>query len=149
MLQRCPAEVYSGAPLQAAMTHFPITLRQMLRADAPLEWTGGQVAIVPKPGKPATSVEGWRSILLLDPAHKAVARAVRPTLLTALDKVAYGAQCGGRCGMPLELPTPKNLCPRAFGKVARQQNLWLSSLLGRKKRVLRCGQESPTRPRRF
>ena len=99
-----PAEVYSRAPLQAAMVHFPLMLRQMLRADAPLEWTGGQVAIVPKPGKSSTSVEGGRSILLLDPAHKAIARAIRPSLLAALDKVAFDAQCGGRRGMPLELP---------------------------------------------
>ena len=101
---KLPAEVYSGAPLVAAQAHFPLVLRQVLRAQAPMEWTGGQVAPVPKPGKPATSTSGWRSILLLDPAHKAVAKTLRPALLRALDGIAKTAQCGGRKGYTLELP---------------------------------------------
>ena len=103
-LTTLPSEMYSGAPLQAAVAHFPLMLRQLLRAESPLEWTGGQVAVVPKPGKPTTSVAGWRSILLLDPASKAVAKTSRPYLLSALDRIAFAAQCGGRKDMPLELP---------------------------------------------
>ena len=99
-----PAEAYSGAPMHAALAHYPILLRQVLRADAPLGWLGGRIAPIPKPGKPPTSLAGWRSILLLDPAHKAVARAMRSQVLAALDKLAHPAQCGGRKGLPLELP---------------------------------------------
>ena len=72
-----PSEAYSGAPMHAATAHYPILLRQVLRADAPLGWLGGRIAPIPKPGKPPTSLAGWRSILLLDPAHKAVATGAR------------------------------------------------------------------------
>ena len=41
---------------------------------------------------------------MLDPAFKAVARAMRPYLLELLDRIAFDAQCGGRKNLPLELP---------------------------------------------
>ena len=95
-LTTIPAEAYAGAPMHAAVAFdYFVLLRQLLRADAPLGWLGGQIAPIPRPGKPQHCPTGWRSILLLDPAHKAVARSVSPLVLAALEKLAHPGQCGG------------------------------------------------------
>ena len=96
-----PAEAYQVAPLEAAHQHVALLLKCQLRRQCPLIWRGGVAVPIPKPNKPPHTTAGWRSILLLEPGAKAVARALRADLLQAFDCVRQPAQGGSRPKNPL------------------------------------------------
>ncbi|CAE7761117.1 unnamed protein product [Symbiodinium sp. CCMP2456] len=96
-----PAEAYQVAPLEAAHQHVALLLKCQLRRQCPLIWRGGIAVPIPKPTKPPHTTAGWRSILLLEPGAKAVARALRADLLQAFDCVRQPAQGGSRPKNPL------------------------------------------------
>ena len=99
-----PAEVFKLQPGLAAITHYPIVIKSAARGQYPALWRGGHAVPIAKAGKDPNSLSGWRSILLLDPAHKAVSHALRPALLEGLDKLVQPGAAGARKGQPLTLP---------------------------------------------
>ena len=99
-----PAEAYKAAPYDAALTHMPLILRMVLRADCPVLWKGGRGCPVPKAGKALTDRTGWRNIICMEASQKAAGRAVRVHLMQNFKRMAHTAQCGSPKGLPLELP---------------------------------------------
>ena len=69
-----------------------------------MQWTGSLMHTIPKPGKSAVSPDGWRSILLLEADCKAVLKALRPGIVSSLDRARPLSKFGGLPGRPLSLP---------------------------------------------
>ena len=101
-LSGLPAEVYSQASVAAASTHAPLLLKVALRGQTPTLWRGGEVTAISKPQKSPHSVEGWRSILLMEAAAKGVGRALRPALLRGLQQLRQPGQGGSFPHEPLQ-----------------------------------------------
>ncbi|CAE7865484.1 unnamed protein product [Symbiodinium microadriaticum] len=97
-----PAEAYSQAAVAAASCHAPLVLKIALRGQMPILWRGGEVAAIAKPQKSPHSVEGWRSILLMEAAAKGVGRALRPALLKGYRQLKHSGQGGSVPKEPLQ-----------------------------------------------
>eukprot|EP00439_Symbiodinium_sp_Y106_P030942 s90_g3.t1 len=102
-ISQLPAEAYSKCPLQAALLHFPLLLKIHSRQIFPSLWAGILACAIPKPGKDAHCVTGYRSVALAEPAAKGVLRAVRPVLSQGLERVALPSIGGARTRHPTEL----------------------------------------------
>ncbi|CAE7343965.1 unnamed protein product [Symbiodinium sp. CCMP2592] len=98
-----PVEAYKFAPLAAAHCHAPLLLKCLLRRQCPILWRGGIATAIPKPLKPADSVEGWRSILLLEAGAKGIAKAIRNDLLQGYSQLRQAGQSGSMPGQPLQI----------------------------------------------
>ena len=102
-LSGLPADVYKACPVTAAHLHMPLYLKVLARGQAPTLWRGCLVTTVPKPGKPQNHLSGHRSIALQEPAFKALTKAMRGSLETALALGAPPGLSGGRRGRPLSV----------------------------------------------
>ena len=98
-----PADVFKQSPVAAARMHMPLYLKSLARGRAPTLWRGFLAAAVPKVGRPSNSLSGYRSVALLEPAFKALTRAMRSELEKAIDKVAPAGMSGGRKGQPMSI----------------------------------------------
>ena len=87
-----------------------------MQGVAPALWRGGRAAPIPKPGKPLSSKEGWRSILLHEASMKGICKLLRPPLLDCLERVRTQGQGGSRPGNPLQAPMA---AARGFARMAR------------------------------
>ncbi|CAE7777776.1 unnamed protein product [Symbiodinium sp. CCMP2592] len=99
-----PAEFYSACPDLAAMHHLPLVLKAASRHQTPTLWRGLLAVPLPKPGKPGHLLTGYRSIALMEPSIKAVAKAARPELLRAFERITLSSVGGARSRVPTELP---------------------------------------------
>ena len=97
-------DVYRVDPLLFAIRYFPVVCKTYLRDPAPGQWTGGLAVAIPKPQKPSTAHQGFRSVMLLECDNKAVQKAARPRLLELLPALGVPDQMGGRPGFTLSLP---------------------------------------------
>ena len=102
-ISQIPAEAYSKCPLQAAMLHLPLLFKIHSRQVFPSLWAGILACAIPKPGKDAHCVTGYRSVALAEPAAKGVLRAVRPVLSQGLERIALPSIGGARKQHPTEL----------------------------------------------
>ena len=98
-----PSEVYSQAPLAAALAHMTIMLKVCCRDRFPTLWSGLKACALPKPNKPQNKVEGYRSVALVEPAAKGVFKAIRPALSAGLERIAMATVGGARRGHPTDL----------------------------------------------
>ena len=99
-----PAELYRADPVGAAALHAPIVYKAQLRGSLPTLWTGGLAHAIPKPQKHPSQLDAWRSILLCEPAIKAIGTALRTPLLQALESLRTPGQGGSRPKAPLQVP---------------------------------------------
>ncbi|CAE7028460.1 unnamed protein product [Symbiodinium sp. CCMP2592] len=99
-----PAEFYAACPAFAAMHHLPLVLKVAARQQAPTLWRGLLAVPLPKPGKPGHLLTGYRSIALMEPSIKAVAKAARPELIRAFEGVTLSTVGGARSRVPTDLP---------------------------------------------
>ena len=104
-LSAIPADFYRVSPIDSAALFLPVLLKAVTRGEAPWQWTGGLLHSIPKPGKDASTPEGWRSDFLLEADGKAVLKAVRQNLVTVMEDVRAPAQFGGLPKRPLSLPS--------------------------------------------
>ena len=100
-----PADMCRGAPVHAARLHMPVVLKSFSRGQYPTAWRGGLSMAIPKPGKSPASLAGWRNIMLVEGASKAVGKALRANLLQAFERCAAQGTCGARKRRPLALPS--------------------------------------------
>ena len=98
-----PAELYSQAPLGAALAHMPLVLKIVSRHQFPTLWSGLLACALPKPGKPANRLTGYRSVALVEPAAKGVLKATRPALSQGFEAIALPTVGGARRKYPTEL----------------------------------------------
>ena len=98
-----PAELYSQAPLGAALVHMPLVLKIASRHQFPTLWSGLLACALPKPGKPANRLAGYRSVALVEPAAKGVLKATRPALSQGFERIALPTVGGARRKHPTEL----------------------------------------------
>ena len=103
-LSQIPADFYRANPLGCAAAFFPVLMKVLFRGISPFQWTGGLLHSIPKPGKNATSPEGWRSILLLENDGKAILKTMRPGIVRTMQRSRALAQFGGLPAMPLTVP---------------------------------------------
>ena len=101
-LSGLPAEAYSQAPVAAASCHAPLLLKIALRGQMPILWRGGEAVAIAKPQKSPHSLDGWRSILLMEAAAKGVGRALRPALLSGYQQLKQPGQGGSMPKEPLQ-----------------------------------------------
>ena len=101
---KIPAEAFKAAPLAAAKLHMPLLLRMAMGREPPFLWVGGHCVPIPKPNKPPLDLSGWRSVMLLEPACKAVGQAFRPAIVQQFMAHALPVQCGAQKGVPISLP---------------------------------------------
>ena len=99
-----PAEAFRAAPMEAAKLHMPLLLRMAMGREPPFLWVGGRCVPIPKPNKPPLDLSGWRSVMLLEPACKAVGQAFRPDIVQQFVNKAAPVQCGAQKGVPISLP---------------------------------------------
>ena len=78
-------------------------MKVLARGKAPTLRRGFFAAAIPKPGKLLTSLSGYRSVALVEPSLKALTRAMRGSLIRALDQVAPPGMSGGRKGQPMSI----------------------------------------------
>ena len=104
-LSSIPPEAFQVVPRLAAEVHLPLLLKAAARDQWPLLWRGGLAFAIPKPGRDPLSTSGWRSILLIEPACKAVCKAIRSRLVPALENSATVGMSGARPGRPVEFPS--------------------------------------------
>ena len=104
-LSAIPPEAFQVAPRFAAEVHLPILLKAAARHHWPLLWRGGLAVAIPKVGRDPLSTSGWRSILLIEPACKALCKALRLRLTPALENSAPVGLSGARQGRPVEFPS--------------------------------------------
>ena len=97
-----PVEAYKFAPLETAHHHVPLLLKAQLRRQCPMLWRGGRATAIPKPLKSSHSIEGWRSILLLENGSKAVSKALRGVLVAGYRRLQQEAQGGSVPAQPLQ-----------------------------------------------
>ena len=98
-------EVFRSNPLMLAMHYYPVMCKLLLRDPAPFQWRGGASVCVPKPGKPATQHQGYRAIMLFECDNKALQKAMRPSLIGAMDHMSVPDQFGGRPRRTLAMPS--------------------------------------------
>ncbi|CAE7243520.1 unnamed protein product, partial [Symbiodinium necroappetens] len=98
-------EVFRSNPLMLAIHYYPVMCKLLLRDPAPFQWRGGASVCVPKPGKPATQHQGYRAIMLFECDNKALQKAMRPSLLGAMDRMSVPDQMGGRPRRTLAMPS--------------------------------------------
>ena len=98
-------ELFRVCPAASATAFWPVLAKSYARGCVPAHWAGGLMAVVPKPGKSAATVEGWRSILLLESCAKAFQKTVRPGLVSVAQAARASAQYGGLPKMSLSLPS--------------------------------------------
>ena len=103
-LSGIPPEAYRACPLQQALLYYPALCKMLVRDPAPFQWRGGLAVCIPKPNKPRTQHQGYRSIMLLEGDTKAMQKSMRPALLQALPVIGVADQMGGRPGFTLALP---------------------------------------------
>ncbi|CAE7510793.1 unnamed protein product [Symbiodinium sp. CCMP2592] len=99
-----PSEVFRAAPVLAAQAFWPVLLKSIVRGPFPFQWRGGAAVTVPKPGKASNELEGYRSVILLEPSAKAAQVAYRPLLHDEFLKLRTRVHFGGVAGAPLSLP---------------------------------------------
>ncbi|CAE7525428.1 CACNA1S [Symbiodinium sp. CCMP2592] len=105
-----PSEVFRVDPVSSACAFWPALLKAVLRDPFPFQWRGGAAVAVPKPGKASDELEGYRSVLLLEPSAKAVQVAYRPLLHDLFLGLRTSVHYGGVSGAPIALPAA---CARA------------------------------------
>ena len=103
-ITKLPSELFRTLPMQSACIFWPVFAKSVLRDPFPMQWRGGAAVAVPKQGKAADSLEGYRSVLLLEPPAKAVQSAYRPMLHEAFLAVRTQVHFGGVAGAPISLP---------------------------------------------
>ena len=103
-ISKIGADVFRAAPHQAALAYFPLAIKTLARGAPPAQWSGGKAVPIPKPGKPAETFAGWRSILLLEADAKALQKVMRGMLVGALEASRAPGQHGGLPGHTLTLP---------------------------------------------
>ena len=96
--------IFKTAPHQAALAYMPIACKAIIKGTTPLQWSGGRAAPIPKPGKSPGALSGWRSILLLESDAKALQKAMRDSLVTAMERGRADGQHGGLPGHTLAMP---------------------------------------------
>ena len=96
-------EVYRMCPHLAAMVLHPVHCKAIAHGCMPLQWVGGKAHSIPKPNGATGSLTAWRSIMLLEPESKALQRAYRPALLSAVKTVGSVGQHGGMPGQTLQM----------------------------------------------
>ena len=103
-IAQIPPDFYLAQPHLSALVHYPVVLKILSRKVAPLLWTGHLAVALEKPLKCHTSVEGFRSVAILDIAGKALAKALRHELLCGFERVTLAGTGGTRKGIGLGLP---------------------------------------------
>ena len=103
-LSRIPPDFYAAHPLGAAMTHAPLILKTLTRAQVPLLWGGCLSRPLLKPGKRPDDPKSYRAIALQEPASKATAKAMRPHLCACFESIALPGIGGARPGFALTVP---------------------------------------------
>ena len=115
-----PAEAYRGAATAAVLAHFPIYMKSAARGTFPLLWRGTKSVAIPRVGKPAASLQGWRHIALLEAGAKGLGKAVRQHLTAGLAKCAglgqHGALPHQSLGAPAHTVT-------AYAQVAHRRKI--------------------------
>ena len=105
-----PAEVFRSDPIASARAIWPILAKSMVRDPLPFQWRGGSATAIPKPCKDGSELQGYRSIMLLEPTAKAVQTAFRPQIQEAFVALRSTVHYGGLAGAPITLPAA---CTRA------------------------------------
>ena len=103
-ISKLPSELFRTLPLQSARIFWPVFVKSVLRDPFPFQWRGGAAVAVPKPGKAADTLEGYRSVLLLEPSAKAVQVSYRSMLHETFLKLRDQVHFGGVAGSPISLP---------------------------------------------
>ena len=93
-----PAEAFSGAAFEAVWVFYPVLLKIMTNGVAPSDLRMMFTVAIPKPGKPFSSVEAWRSISLMEPSMKAIPKTVRMKLMDHLGPKFLPGQGGAKSG---------------------------------------------------
>ena len=119
-ISKLPSEIFRIHPTASAAAVWPILAKTVLRDSFPFQWRGGAAAAVPKPGKASNELEGYRSVLLLEPTAKAVQTAMRPCIQEAFIDLRSAVHYGGLAGSPITLPA---VCTRAHLQYLNAQNL--------------------------
>ncbi|CAE7858178.1 unnamed protein product [Symbiodinium microadriaticum] len=103
-ISRLPSELFKLAPCASARIFWPVMMKSIIRDPFPMQWRGGAAVAVPKPGKASDELQGFRSVLLLEPTAKAVQTAYRPMLHDVFMRLRTGVHYGGIAGAPISLP---------------------------------------------
>ena len=102
-LSGIPPEALRYASLEAARCHYPLLLKMIMRAQTPNLWRGGLAFPIEKPNKCPSQLSAWRSILLVESGAKAIAKAVRPSIIQAYRSLRQEAQGGSLPRLPLQM----------------------------------------------
>ena len=113
-----PAEAYQCAAAAAAMVHYPIFMKSVARDTCPLLWQGTKSVAIPKLGKPAYTLQGWRHIALLEASAKGFGKAIRKRLAACLLNCAGLGQHGALPGQSLGAPSHSVI---AYNQVAKRR----------------------------
>ena len=119
-ITQLPAEVFHSDPIASARAIWPILAKAMIRDPLPFQWRGGSATAIPKPCKDGSELQGYRSIMLLEPTAKAVQTAFRPQIQEAFVALRSTAHYGGLAGAPITLPAA---CTRAHLQALNVHNL--------------------------
>ena len=103
-ISRLPSELFKLAPCVSARIFWPVMMKSIIRDPFPMQWRGGAAVAVPKPGKASDELQGFRSVLLLEPTAKAVQTAYRPMLHDVFMRLRTNVHYGGIAGAPISLP---------------------------------------------
>ena len=103
-ISRLPSELFKLAPCTSARIFWPVMMKSIIRDPFPMQWRGGAAVAVPKPGKASDELQGFRSVLLLEPTAKAVQTAYRPMLHDVFMRLRTNVHYGGIAGAPISLP---------------------------------------------
>ena len=114
-----PTEAYSANAISCAALHMPLIVKIAVTGVAPTLWRGAQAIALAKPGKPPTSLAGWRSIALYDAAAKGLGKALRKQLSASLNTFAAAGQHGSVPGDALPLPAH---CVQSYLSAASASN---------------------------
>ena len=128
-----PSEVFSQMALQSAQIFYPIMLKMALGGVAPKAWRKVWCVPYPKPAKPIGSLSAWRSMALMEPSTKGIARALRQKLLKCWAPRFRSVQGGSQKGTTLEYPVA--LAEAHARKLAQSKRT--DPVLGRHSRLLR------------
>ena len=80
-LRNIPPEAFRFAPLESALLFYPVLLKMAVGGIAPQAMRKVWVIPMPKPNKPVGSIPAWRSIALVEPSMKAIARSIRQKMI--------------------------------------------------------------------
>ena len=114
-----PTEAYSANAIMCAALRMPLIAKIAATGVAPSLWRGAQAIASAKPGKPPTSLSGWRSIALYDAAAKDLGKALRKQLSASLRTHVADGQHASLPGDALPLPAH---CVQSYLSAASTRN---------------------------